>query len=127
MKGRLVLEFTSTPLEPAKCCRIMWMVVKGGKIGNAIKELEYLDYTLDREIRYHARSIDISGNKNTPDTTPGFKCPDRSLTFPPLPPSSHLLKIHEELNPDERAEVAEAGADARAEAAILQGEELANQ
>lgn len=45
----------------------------------------------------------------------------------PPRPSSHLLKIHEELNPDERAEVAEAGADARAEAAILQGEELANQ
>ena len=39
----------------------------------------------------------------------------------------HLLKVHEELDADKRAEVAEAGADARAEAAILQGKELANQ
>lgn len=40
---------------------------------------------------------------------------------------THLLKVHVELDGDEGAEVTEAGADAGAEAAVLEGEELADE
>lgn len=41
--------------------------------------------------------------------------------------NAHLLKVHEEFNSEERAEVAEARTDAGAETAVLQGKQFANQ